>query len=128
MKLDRVVAEPPPPGRVIRTTRRDEPPEARPVPEVAQMRELVDDDRLERFRRGEDQAPRKGQAAIAGRAPPPRPRVAERDRGRLGPERRSVDRDVALDRGPRTRAQPVLEPRRHGTAVRPRYADHELVA
>jgi hypothetical protein len=35
------------------------------VTEDAQVRELVDDDRLERFRRGEDQSPRKGDATMA---------------------------------------------------------------
>ena len=52
------VAQPTPPRLVIRSTGGDEGPERRAVAEHAQMRELVDHDRLEAFARGEHQSPR----------------------------------------------------------------------
>jgi hypothetical protein len=57
MQLDGVLAQPAPPAAVVRSPGGDDIPEARPVTEDAEMRQLVDDDRFQRFRRREDQAP-----------------------------------------------------------------------
>ena len=57
VELRGMVAQPPPPDRVIRPARCDDHPEARPVTEDSQMGELMDDDCLECFRRGQDEAP-----------------------------------------------------------------------
>src|SRR5215210_1115142 len=96
--------------------------------EVAEVCQLVDDDRLERLRRCEDEPPREGQAAVARRAAPPRPGVAQRDRRGLDTEARRVTRQIVLDRGPRARPQPLLEDRADRAAVAARNSDDELVA
>ena len=51
---------------VVGQVRRDERPEARAVPEHPQVRELVDDHGLERFRRSEDQPPAVADDAVDG--------------------------------------------------------------
>ena len=117
MQLHRVVAQPVTPSDVVGASRRDDGPEARAVAEHPQVRELVDHDRLEGLRRGEDQPPREGQPAGAGRAPPPRPRVAQRHRRRLDADRGRVLRDLRLDVGPRPRPEPGLEHGAHRTTV-----------
>ena len=51
------------------------------------MRQLVDDDRLERLGWGEDEPPRERKPALVRRAPPARPLVADADRRRRDAER-----------------------------------------
>jgi hypothetical protein len=117
VQLHRVVPEPVPPRDVVGSAGRDDRPEAGAVAEHPQVRELVDHDRLERLGRGQHQAPREGQPPGPGRAPPPRPRVAQRDRRGLDADRRRVLRDLRFDVGPRLRAEPGLEHRRDRAAV-----------
>ena len=69
-----MLAQPAAPDLVVGPARRDEVPEARPVAEHAQVRQLVDDDRLERFGRGEDEPPREREPALRGEALPQRVR------------------------------------------------------
>ena len=57
MQLQGVCPEPPPPDLMVGSPTRDERPELRSVPELAEVREFVDHHRLERFRRRQDQAP-----------------------------------------------------------------------
>ncbi len=57
MQLQGVCPEPPPPDLMVGSPTRDERPELRSVPELAEVREFVDHHRLERFRRRKDQAP-----------------------------------------------------------------------
>ena len=63
----------------------------------------MDDDRLERLGRGEDQPPREGQPALPRGAPPARPLVADAHRGRADAERRRVPARSRARSRPRAR-------------------------
>src|SRR3954464_14374874 len=67
--------------------------------EDAQVRELVDDDRLERLRRSEDKTPREGEPAGARGAAPAGLLVAHGHRGGADGEGRGVASDLGVDRG-----------------------------
>ena len=58
-----MVVEPTSPHPMVGPAARDERPELRPVPEHAQVRELVTDDGLERLGGREDQSPGERQPA-----------------------------------------------------------------
>ncbi len=128
MELGRVLPEPAPPADVFGGTGRDELPEAGAVPEGAEMCELVDDDRLERLRPGEDEAPRERQPAGPARAPPPAALIADRDRGRRDAERDGMAGDRPVDRDPRAGTEPSLEDVRQPICVPGHEADVELVS
>src|SRR3954447_17468099 len=66
--------------------------------EDAQVRELVDDDRLERVRRSEDKTPREGEPARARGAAPAGLLVAHGHRGGADGEGRGVASDLGGDR------------------------------
>jgi hypothetical protein len=97
------------------------------VPEHAQVRELVDDDRVERLGRRQHQPPREREAAGARGASPAGALVPDRDPGSLHAEGRRVAGDCALDGVAGAPAQPRLEHVADGPAVRGRQANHELV-
>ena len=118
VQLGGVVAQPAAPDLVVGSARGDHRPEPRAVAEHPQVRELVDDDRLERLGRGEDEPPREGEPALPRGAPPARALVADADRGRGDAERRGVTPDLALDRGPGARLEPRLEDGRGRAPVR----------
>lgn len=109
MELEGVVTQPPPPDGVVRLAGGDEGPEGGPVTEDAQVGKLVDDDGLEGRRRGEDEAPREGEAALPGGTPPARPRVADRDRPRGHGEGSPVVLDGPFDGATSLGAAPVAE-------------------
>ena len=105
----RVPPQPRPVGEVRRPPAGDQRPEARAVPEHPEVRELVDHDRLERARRGQDEAPREHQPAVPRGAPPSAPGVADVD------ARRGRRRAPA-----RARRWPGRAPRSPGRAATPR--------
>src|SRR5258706_1118199 len=92
------------------------------------MGELVDDDRFERFRWRQDQAPGEAQPAVSRRAAPAAALVADRDRGRGHVERGGVTGDLALNEDAGAVAEPRLEDCGHWPAIRPGQLDDELVA
>src|SRR6478609_6404184 len=122
-----MVAQPPAPRLVIGPARGDDLPELRAVAEHAQVGQLVDDDRLERLRRGEDQSPREGQTALPGGAAPARALVADAQRGRADAEGRRMPGDVALDRRAGTWLEPRLQDCRCRAPVRWGQMDDQLV-
>ena len=127
MQLRRVVVQPATPDLVIRPARGDDCPEPRAVTEDAQVCELVDDDRLERLGRREDEPPRERQSVLPRGTPPARPLVADRDRGRADTERRSVAADLTFDRDARPWLEPRLEDRSDRSPVRRGDVDDDLV-
>src|SRR5439155_12028070 len=102
-------------------------PETRPVPEHAEMGELVDDDGLERLRRREDQSPAEHQAAVPRRASPAAPRVAKADRTGGHVEGGPMARDLGVDRDPGALAEPRLEDAIDPIAVTAEERDEELI-
>ena len=127
VQLRGMVMQPAAPDLVIRPARCHHSPEPRAVTEDAQVCELVDDDRLERLGRREDEPPRERQPALPRGTPPARPLVADRDRGRADTERRSMAADLAFDRGARPRLEPRLEDRSDRSPVRRGDVDDDLV-
>src|SRR5690348_883145 len=113
---------------MVRPARGDEGPEPRAVAEDAEMGELVDDDRLERFGRGEDEPPAEHQPAVARRASPPAPWIAQRDRRRRHAEGTGVVRDRRVDRDPGIRLEPRLEDAADPLAVARGEGNSELEA
>src|SRR5436190_7471504 len=107
MQLHRMLAQPLPPGQVVGSAGGDQAPEPRTVPEVAQVGQLVDDDRIERFGRGEDEAPGERQPALARGAPPARLGVANRDRRRFDAELLGLPDAAAVDRAARPNLQAI---------------------
>jgi hypothetical protein len=71
--------------------------------------ELVDDDRLERIRRSEHEAPAEHQPTLARRAAPTRSGIADRDRLEPDAEGSCVVGDGRLDRNRRLLSEPSLE-------------------
>ena len=71
--------------------------------EHAKVRELVDDDRLERLRRGEDQPPGEREPALTRGAAPARPLVADADGGRRRRRGPSACRAISRSISPRGR-------------------------
>ena len=57
--------QPAAPDEVVGHSTGDDSPEPRPVAEDPEMGELVDDDRLKRLRRRQDEPPRETQPALA---------------------------------------------------------------
>src|SRR5260221_1714797 len=96
VQLGGVLAQPASPQGVVGAARRDERPEARPVTEDAQMRELVDDHGFETLRRSEDEPPREGEPALPGGTPPARPLIANADRDGIHLQSGCVACDLAL--------------------------------
>ena len=90
VELRRVRPEPAAPRGMVRDAGLEQRPERPRVPEDAQVAQLVGDDRLERRRRGEDEAPRERQRPAPRAAAPARGRVADRDAPRRDPERVGV--------------------------------------
>src|SRR5258706_13447675 len=82
--------QPASPDEMVRPATRDDRPEARAVTEDPEMGELVDDDRFERFRRRQDQAPEEAQPTLSGGPAPTAALVADRDRVRGPVERGGV--------------------------------------
>src|SRR4051794_11320556 len=97
------------------------------MPEDPQVRELVDHDGLEGFRRREDESPRERQPACARSAAPPRPLIADRDCDRSDGESRRVTLDFGVDRVPRTWPKPRFQHARERTAVDRSEMDDKLV-
>src|SRR3954469_16562339 len=97
------------------------------MPEDPQVRELVDHDCLEGFRRREDESPRERQPACPRRAAPPRPLIADGDRRRTDGQSRRVTLDLGVDRRPRTWPKPRFQPARERTAVDRSEMDDKLV-
>ena len=95
--------------------------------EHPKMGELVDHDRLERFRWGKDEPPRERQAAAFGGAPPATPLITDADRGGRHVHVRGVPTDLALDLAPGPRFEPGFEDRPDGTSVRRCEANDDLV-
>ncbi len=122
-----MVAEPPPPNGVIRPALGDHRPEPWPVTEHPQVGELVDDDRLEGFGRGQDEPPGEGQPAFSRGAPPARPLIADADRGGRHLERGGMVADRAFDLRPSARLEPRFEDGRSSTSVGGRDPDDNLV-
>src|ERR1700690_3845184 len=75
----------------------------------AQVAELVDDGRLERLGRGQDEPPAEGYPARSGGAPPAAAGIADDDDGRLDAQARSVTGGHRLDLDHRPAAQPGFE-------------------
>src|SRR4029079_135577 len=75
--------------------------------EDPEVRQLVDDDRLEGLRRGEDEPPAEHQAALPRRAAPAASRIADRHGARRDRERGGVTGDLGIDDD----AGPLPEPR-----------------
>src|SRR5258705_9207812 len=113
---------------MVRAATRDDRPEARAVTEDPEMGELVDDDRFERFRWRQDEAPGEARPAVTRRASPAAALVADRDGGRGHVESGSVTGDLALDEDAGAGAEPRLEDGRHWPAIRPGQLDDELVS
>ena len=122
-----MVVEPSSPDPMIGSTRCHQRPEPWTVPEHPQVSELVTDDGLERFGRGEDQPPGERQPAVARCAPPPRPRIPKRHPGRADAHGRSVPIHGRLDGAAGFLLQPRLEDGRVGSAVGSDPVDDELV-
>ncbi len=122
-----MVAQPAPPDRMIGAPRRDDRPEARPMPEDPKVSQLVKDDRFERLGWGQDQAPRKRNSAVQGGAAPARPLVADADGDWGDGEGCRVALDLALDLDTGARPEPPFEDGRRGAPVSGRQADHDLV-
>ena len=99
---------------VVGPARGDDVPEPRPVTEHPQVRELVDDDRLEGLGRRQDEPPREGQSTGARGAAPSRPLIADRHRGRADAEGGRMPTDLLIDGGPGARPEPRLEDGRDG--------------
>lgn len=127
VELGRMVAQPAPPRRVVWPAGRDDSPETWTVPEHPQVGQLVDDDRLERFGWGEDEAPRKGETTLARGTPPARALIPDADRDRRDAEGAGVAADLALDLGPGARLEPRFQDGRGRAPVRGRQADDDLV-
>src|SRR3954471_1043145 len=122
-----MIVEPAPPHAMVGAARRHERPEGRAVAEHAKMRELVDDDGVERFRRRKDEPPRERQPAGTSRAPPSGPRVTQ-GHGRGGDgEGLGMLADGRLDLAARFLLQPDLEDRAVGPSIGGDAVDHELV-
>jgi len=109
MKFLRVRPEPTSPHEVIRPVCCNQLPEPGAVTEDPQMRQLVNDDRLESGRRSADQAPRERQRAIPGSAAPARARISQADSLRPDPHFGPMELDRPVDRLGRTLAQPGLK-------------------
>ncbi len=122
-----MVVEPASPDPMIGAARCDQRPEPWTVSEHPQVGELVADDGLERFDRGEDQAPGERQPPVARCTPPSGPRIAKRHPGRPDAQRRSVPIHGRLDRPARLVLQPRLEDGRIGPALGTDPVDDELV-
>src|SRR5258708_32773266 len=120
--------QPASPDEMVRAATCDDRPESRAVTKDPEMGELVDDDRFERLRWRQDQAPREAQPALSRRAAPAAALVADRDRGRGHVERGGVTGDLALNEDAGAVAAPRLEDCRHSPALRPGQLDDELVA
>lgn len=121
-------AKPGPLYGVIGTPRRDEAPEPGTVSEDAHMGELVDDHRLERAGRREDETPREHQATLARCAAPTAARIPQDDRAGRHAERRRVERDRLPDRLGRPGAEPGLDDLLDRVPISRRLPDHQLVA
>ena len=119
---DRMVAKPSAPDGVIRPPGGDDGPEARPVAEYPQVRQLVDHDRLEGLWWRQDQPPGESQAALPRRAPPAGALVADADGNRVDPQGGRMTPDLAFDQ--RRGRIPGARPRER----RPSNADRRLPA
>src|SRR3954464_12190051 len=95
--------------------------------EDAQVRELVDDDRLERLRRSEDKTPREGEPAGARGAAPAGLLIAHGHRGGADGEGRGVASDLGVDRGTGARPQPRFKDCGECAPIRRGETDDQLV-
>src|SRR5688572_1264594 len=98
------------------------------MPEDPQVGELVDDDRLERFRWREHEPPRDHEAAFARGAPPSGSRVAQGQAARRDTERPCVPGDLVLDGGGRPLAKPAAQHLGDVPSVARPVTDDELIA
>jgi hypothetical protein len=113
---------------MVRAATGNDGPEARPVTEDAEMGELMDDDRFERFRWRQDEPPGEAQPTLTRCTSPAAALVADRHGGRGNVERCSVTGDLSLHEDTGTVAEPGLEDGGNGPAIRARQPDNELVA
>ena len=120
--------QPAAPDEMVREATGNDAPEARPMTEDAEVGELVDDDRFERFRWRQDEPPREAQPTFTRCATPAAALVADRHRSRGNVERLSVVGDLALHEDAGTGAEPRLEDCGYRPAICTRQLDDELVA
>lgn len=123
-----MLAKPTPPAHVVGNARRHDRPEAGAMAEDSKVRELMDDDGLERLGRRQDEAPREHQSAFLRGAPPPTPRIAQGDDCWLHPKGCSVAIELAADDLIRAFTEPVTQDLVERSAVARRRQDDQLVA
>src|SRR3954454_14105926 len=126
MQLEGMRPEPATPDEMVGPSGRDDRPERRAVTEHPEMGELVNDNRVERVRRREDEPPAEHQPTLTRRAAPARSRIADRDRCQPDAERGRVVADRRLDRDRGLRPEPSLEDAVDVVAIANGEADMEL--